>query len=201
MNRNEQRTTATRTAGPRRSQEIFDATLDLLATKGYEGLTIEGVADRSGVNKTTIYRWWPSKGALLGAALTGAGRLDFPLPDTGSLRGDLIALMNGIVALLTTPPTSDIAVATLGAVTQSPELADHTREFFADRLTREQPLFERAVARGELAPDTDPMLLTDLIAGAAWLHLVFRRLPLDNHFVTTTIDVILNGATLHTTPR
>lgn len=109
--------------------------------------------------------------------------------------------MNGIVALLTTPPTSDIAVATLGAVTQSPELADHTREFFADRLTREQPLFERAVARGELAPDTDPMLLTDLIAGAAWLHLVFRRLPLDNHFVTTTIDVILNGATLHTTPR
>ncbi|MFI6980492.1 TetR/AcrR family transcriptional regulator [Embleya sp. NPDC050154] len=201
MNGNEQRTTATRAAGPRRSPEIFDATLDLLATKGYEGLTIEGVADRSGVNKTTIYRWWPSKGALLGAALTGAGRLDFPLPDTGSLRGDLIGLMNGIVALLTTPPTSDIAVATLGAVTQSPELADHTREFFADRLTREQPLFERAVARGELAPDTDPILLMDLIAGAAWLHLVFRRLPLDDHFVTTTIDVILNGTTPHATPR
>ncbi|MFJ8741062.1 TetR/AcrR family transcriptional regulator [Embleya sp. NPDC127516] len=201
MNGNEQRTTATRAAGPRRSPEIFDATLDLLATKGYEGLTIEGVADRSGVNKTTIYRWWPSKGALLGAALTGAGRLDFPLPDTGSLRGDLIGLMNGIVALLTTPPTSDIAVATLGAVTQSPELADHTREFFADRLTREQPLFERAVARGELAPDTDPMLLMDLIAGAAWLHLVFRRLPLDDHFATTTIDVILNGTTPHATPR
>ncbi|MFI6584200.1 TetR/AcrR family transcriptional regulator [Embleya sp. NPDC050493] len=181
-------------SGPRKSREIFDATLDLLADKGYEGLTIEGVAERSGVNKTTIYRWWPSKGALLGAALTGAGRLDFPLPDTGSLRGDLIALTDGIVGLLTAPPTADIAVAALGAVTHSPELAEHTRAFFADRMARERPLFERAVARGELAPDTDPMLLMDLLAGAAWLHLVFRRLPADPDFASRTVDIVLDGA-------
>ncbi|MET7297406.1 TetR/AcrR family transcriptional regulator [Embleya sp. NPDC005575] len=180
--------------GPRKSREIFDATLDLLADKGYEGLTVEGVAERSGVNKTTIYRWWPSKGALLGAALTGTGRLDFPLPDTGSLRGDLTALMSKIVALLTTAPTADIAVATLGAVTHSPELAEHTRAFFTDRLAREQPLFDRAVARGELAPDADPMLMMDLLAGAAWLHLVFRRLPADANFAARTVDIVLDGA-------
>ncbi|MFE0376416.1 TetR/AcrR family transcriptional regulator [Streptomyces inhibens] len=180
--------------GPRKSQEIFDATLDLLAAKGYEGLTIEGVAERSGVNKTTIYRWWPSKGALLGAALMGARRLDIEPADTGSLQGDLEALLHTITSLLTTPPASDIAVAALGAVTHSPELATHVRDFFADRLTREQPVFTRAIARGELAPDADPMLLVDLLAGAAWLRVVLRQLPLDADFAPRAVHTILNGA-------
>ncbi|MFD8542854.1 TetR/AcrR family transcriptional regulator [Streptomyces sp. NPDC059649] len=183
-----------RAGGPRKAQEIFDATLDLLAAHGYEGLTIEGVAQRSGVNKTTIYRWWPSKGALLGAALIGARRLDFALPDTGSLQGDLVALLEAIVALLTAPPSSDIAVATLGAVTHSPELAVHVREFFADRLARELPVFERAVARGELAADADPTLLVDLLAGAAWFRLTLRQLPLDEAFVSRTVRTVLKGA-------
>ncbi|TJZ44556.1 TetR/AcrR family transcriptional regulator [Streptomyces piniterrae] len=182
------------TAGPRKSQDIFDATLDLLAEKGYEGLTVEGVAQRSQVNKTTIYRWWPSKGALLGAALTGARQLDLEPPDTGSLQGDLEALLHTIVTLLTAPPASDIAVATLGAVTHSPELAGHVREFFAERMGREQPVFDRAVARGELAADTDPMLLVDLLAGAAWLRVVLRQLPVEKDFVPRAVRTVLNGA-------
>ncbi|MET8625194.1 TetR/AcrR family transcriptional regulator [Kitasatospora sp. NPDC004669] len=190
---NEQRE-GRRSSGPRRSQEIFDATLDLLAERGYEGLTIEGVAERSGVNKTTIYRWWPSKGALLGSALIGGRQLDLALPDTGSLRGDLEALLRSVTALLTTSPAAEVAIATLGAVTHSSELAGHVRGFFAERLAREQPIFERAVTRGELPPDTDPMLLVDLLAGAAWLRIVFRQLPLDEHFVTRAVDTVLTGA-------
>ncbi|MFE5332386.1 TetR/AcrR family transcriptional regulator [Embleya sp. NPDC056575] len=189
--------TGSGSGGPRKAQAIFDATLDLLADKGYEGLTIEGVAERSGVNKTTIYRWWPSKGALLGAALTGARRLEFPMPDTGSLRGDLEALLDGMVSLLTTPPTADIAVAALGAVTHSAELAEHAGAFFAGRLARERPVFERAVARGELAADADPMLLMDLLAGAAWLRVVFRQLPVEPDFTRRTVAVILDGAASH----
>ncbi|MFE0192756.1 TetR/AcrR family transcriptional regulator [Streptomyces sp. NPDC058989] len=183
-----------RSGGPRRAPEIFDATLDLLAEKGYEGLTVEGVAQRSGVNKTTIYRWWPSKGALLGAALTGARRLDVELPDTGSLQGDLEALLRTVVTLLTAPPSSDIAVSALGAVTHSPELAGHVRDFFADRIDRERPVFDRAVARGELAADADPMLLVDLLAGAAWLRVVLRQLPVEKDFVSRAVSTVLNGA-------
>ncbi|MGP8301207.1 TetR/AcrR family transcriptional regulator [Streptomyces inhibens] len=190
-----------RGSGPRKSQEIFDATLDLLAAKGYEGLTIEGVAERSGVNKTTIYRWWPSKGALLGAALMGARRLDIEPADTGSLQGDLEALLHTITSLLTTPPASDIAVATLGAVTHSPELATHVRDFFADRLAREQPVFTRAIARGELAPDADPMLLVDLLAGAAWLRVALRQLPLDADFAPQAVHTVLNGAAPNRPPH
>lgn len=184
----------TRRGGPRKAQEIFDATLDLLAEKGYEGLTIEGVAQRSGVNKTTLYRWWPSKGALLGAALIGARQLELTPPDTGSLEGDLEALLGTMTTLLTARPASAIAVAVLGAVTHSPELASHVKDFFADRIAREQAVFDRAVARGEIAADTDPMLLMDLLAGAAWVRIVLRQLPLEKDFVARTVRTVLNGA-------
>ncbi|WP_433854400.1 TetR/AcrR family transcriptional regulator [Streptomyces kronopolitis] len=183
-----------RSSGPRKAQEIFDATLELLAEKGYEGLTIEGAAQRSGVNKTTIYRWWPSKGALLGAALLGARRLDLAPPDTGSLQGDLEALLHTITTLLTTPPASGIAVSVLGAATHSAELAAHVKDFFADRMAREAPLFTRAVARGELAADTDPVLLVDLLAGAAWVRVVLRQLPPERDFVTRAVRTVLDGA-------
>ncbi|MCX4640537.1 TetR/AcrR family transcriptional regulator [Streptomyces sp. RPA4-5] len=194
----EERHGTRRSGGPRKAQEIFDATLDLLAEKGYEGLTIEGVAQRSGVNKTTIYRWWPSKGALLGAALIGARQLDFTPPDTGSLAGDLETLLHTVVTLLTTRPASDIAVSVLGAATQSPELAVHVRDFFADRIALERPVFDRAIARGELAADTDTTLLMDLLAGAAWVRVVLRQLPLEKGFVSRTVGTLLNGARVRT---
>lgn len=190
----EERNGTRRSGGPRKAQEIFDATLDLLAEKGYEGLTIEGVAQRSGVNKTTLYRWWPSKGALLGAALIGARQLELTPPDTGSLEGDLEALLGTMTALLATRPASDIAVAALGAVTHSPELASHVKDFFADRIAREQAVFERAVARGEIPADTDPTLLMDLLAGAAWVRVVLRQLPLEKDFVARTVHTVLHGA-------
>ncbi len=179
--------------GPRRAQAIFEATLELLADKGYDGLTIEGVAERSGVNKTTIYRWWPSKAALLGAALVEAPLLGVDMPDTGSLRGDLEALVRGVQALLTTRPTADVAVAALSAATRSPELAGYTQAFFADRLARERPIFERAVARGELPADTDPTLLMDLLGGAVWLRIVFRQMPIEDDFVPRAVSIVLDG--------
>ncbi|WP_424529389.1 TetR/AcrR family transcriptional regulator [Sphaerisporangium viridialbum] len=180
--------------GPRRKQEIFKATLESLAEKGYERLTVEGVAERSGVNKTTIYRWWPSKAALLGDALVEARALDFEVPDTGSLRGDLKALLRGMAALLTTPPASDVAVAALGAAVHNPDLAAGTRRFFADRFARERPIFDRAVRRGELRSGNDAMMVVDLLAGAVWLRAVFRQLPLDNDFTDRAVDLVLDGA-------
>lgn len=190
----EKRNGARQGGGPRKAQEIFDATLDLLAEKGYDGLTIEGVAQRSGVNKTTIYRWWPSKGALLGAALIGARQLELTAPDTGSLEGDLESLLHTVVTLLTTRPASDIAVSVLGAVTHSPELAAHVKDFLADRIAREQPVFDRAVARGEIAAETDRMLLVDLLAGAAWVRVALRQLPLEDDFAARAVNTVLNGA-------
>ncbi|MEW9527280.1 TetR/AcrR family transcriptional regulator [Microbispora sp. NPDC049125] len=178
---------------PRKKDHILTATLELLAEKGYEGLTIEGVAGRSGVNKTTIYRWWPSKAALLGSALIDARVLDFEVPDTGSLRGDLQALLRGTARLLTTPPASDVAVAALGAAVNSPDLAMAAKAFFADRFAREMPVFERARERGEIDESTDPMMIMDLLAGAVWLRVVFRQLPLDEDFTDRSVNALLDG--------
>ncbi|MEU6997185.1 TetR/AcrR family transcriptional regulator [Nonomuraea sp. NPDC046570] len=176
---------------PRKQREIFTATLDLLADRGYERLTIEGVAERSGVNKTTIYRWWPSKAALLGAALVDADLLAYDAPDTGSLRGDLTALVENVRRLLTRPPAKDVAVAALGAAVHHPEL--DARRFFTDRLTREGQIFERAVRRGELAPDADPMLIVDLLGGAVWMRAVFRGFDLDDDFAERAVSAVLDG--------
>ncbi len=169
-------------SGPRRSAEIFDATLQLLAERGYEKLTIEGVADRSGVNKTTVYRWWPSKSALLGAALGGAPLLRFAVPDTGSLHGDLTALARALVEVLTEPASAALAAAALGAASQNPELAALVQTFFADRLAGELPIFSRAAERGELPGGTDPMLVIDALAGAVWVRVLLRRLPIEEDF-------------------
>jgi AcrR family transcriptional regulator len=178
---------------PRKQQQIFDTTLTMLAETGYDRLTIEGVAERSGVNKTTLYRWWPSKAALVANALIEARALEFAVPDTGSLEGDLTELASRIAALLTTSPSGDIAVAALAASAGHPELATSVRGFFADRLARERPIFERAAARGELAPDTDLMTIVDLIAGAIWLRVVFRGLPADSAFVSHIVQTVLRG--------
>lgn len=179
--------------GPRRKRQIFDAALQALARDGFDSMTIEGIADESGVNKTTIYRWWPSKSALLGSALIDSPLLELPIPDTGHLRGDLEHLVDSLVHLLTTQPSGAVARATLGAAVGDPGLATYIQGFFADRLAREQSVVDRAVARGELPSDTDTMLLMDLLAGAVWLRAVFRGLPLDEDFARRTVAAVLDG--------
>ncbi|WP_327087220.1 TetR/AcrR family transcriptional regulator [Nonomuraea sp. NBC_01738] len=176
---------------PRKQREIFEATLRLLAAHGFDGLTVEGVAEESGVNKTTIYRWWPSKAALLGAALVEAEALAISVADTGSLRGDLEALVADLRRLLTEPPGRDVAVAALGAAVHHPEI--DARRFFADRMARERDIFRRAVRRGELAESADPMLIVDLLAGAVWVRAVFRGLPLTDEFARQAVSVVLDG--------
>lgn len=164
--------------------------MELLIERGYQRLTVEAVAQRAGVNKTTIYRWWPSKGPLLRAALLRSQVLDVDIPDTGSLRGDLIALAGQMARLVGGERTGPVARAMLSGGGQD-ELAFFTRDFFADRLERERPLFARAVARGELSADTDPALLVDLIAGAVWMRILLRQLPAEEEFVESVVDAVL----------
>ncbi|PKV89716.1 TetR/AcrR family transcriptional regulator [Streptomyces sp. TLI_146] len=177
-------------SGPRAAERIHEATLELLIERGYQRLTVEAVAARAGVNKTTIYRWWPSKGPLLRAALLRSRVLDIDIPDTGTLRGDLIALAGQMARLVSGERTGPVARAMLSGGGQD-ELAFLARDFFADRLERERPLFARAVARGELPADADPALLVDLIAGAVWMRILLRQLPAEEGFVESVVDAVL----------
>ncbi|NKY35350.1 TetR/AcrR family transcriptional regulator [Nocardia speluncae] len=182
---------------PRRADSIFTATLELLADSGYDGLTMEAVAARAGVNKTTLYRWWKSKDEVLAAALTDSDLLAFEVPDTGSLRGDLVQTSRHIHTLLTDPATAPIAAAVLAAGPRRPALVAVGRTFFADRAEREHPIFRRAVDRGELPEHADPRSIMDMLAGAIWFRLFLRAEELRDEDLCAAVDLVLDGAAAH----
>lgn len=184
-------------SGPRRARQLYEATLSQLAEHGYDGLTIEGVAAASTVNKTTIYRWWRSKDELLTDALIGSDSLNLTVPDTGSLRGDLIGLVAEARRLLTSPDTAPTVTAAFAAAASRPALATMVKRFFADRLEREQVVFQRAVARGELTADVDRQTVMDLLMGALWLRVMFRDEPVDEDFDGEVVDLVLAGVGQH----
>jgi AcrR family transcriptional regulator len=177
---------------PRAQEQIFGTTLRLLSEHGYDGLTIEGVAKEAGVNKTTIYRWWKSKAALTRAALLDSELLALDVPDTGSLRGDMIALVEHVIRLLSEPGVRAV-VAAMAAAAGNGELAELAKAFFADRFERERAIFERARERGDLPPHADPMLTVDLLGGAVWTRLLLRQEALGEDFPARAVDLVLGA--------
>ncbi|WP_147915610.1 TetR/AcrR family transcriptional regulator [Ruania zhangjianzhongii] len=178
---------------PRKAQAIFAATLELLAERGYDALAIEAVAARAGVNKTTIYRSWAAKDELLAAAFRDAPVLALQVPDTGSLRGDLIDVAQQIATLLSEEPSRRIAAVMLAAAPDRPATAQVTAAFFADRLQQERCIFERAEHRRELKPGTDPAAIMDLLGGALWFRILIRSEPAGAGYIAALVDAILAG--------
>ncbi|MDH6229412.1 TetR/AcrR family transcriptional regulator [Streptomyces sp. MJP52] len=146
---------------------VLDAVRAELTESGHEGLTMEGVATRAGVHRTTVYRRWRDVGGLLADVIDAAGETDWRPPDTGSLRGDLTALNQEIQESLVVRPS--FAVALMAASFHSEQAARAQTRLWADRYAQCEVLVERAVARGELpARDADARSL--LIAATAPLY-------------------------------
>src|SRR5690242_10855056 len=139
----------------RSHRAILDATNQLLAEVGYPGLTIEGVAARAGVGKATVYRWWPSKGALVVDALT-ENRAVPPMHDTGSLRADLVQAVRYVIAVLTTSTEGSIIPALTADLVRDASLAETFRaRLLRPRRSMIEQMVHRAVERGELPADID----------------------------------------------
>ncbi|MDT0269061.1 TetR/AcrR family transcriptional regulator [Streptomyces sp. DSM 44915] len=147
--------------------QVLDAVRAELAEGGHEGLTMEGVATRSGVHRATVYRRWRDVGGLLADLIDAAGEIDWQPPDTGSLRGDLTALNREIQESLVVRPS--FAIALMAASFHSEQAARAQTRLWADRYAQCEILVERASARGELpAHHTDARRL--LIAATAPLY-------------------------------
>ena len=162
--------TASRPGGrsARVRQAVLEAVLDELAEHGDAGFSMERVAFRAGVNKTSIYRRWGDRGALLIDALQLAPADELPPEDTGSLRGDLLALGRSLVAYFV---GSDRAAAVTRVVVSSADPAIRAARFaLLDRRRDNLALVcERAIARGEI-DEADPDLLFEVLYGAGQLH-------------------------------
>ncbi len=178
----------------RSHRAILDAANELLAERGFVDLTIDEVAQRAGVGKTTIYRRWPSKGTLVFEAFATEFLDRQPLPDTGSLRGDLLAALRAFIRVAKGTVTGRTLVGLIAEVQRDPELAEIWREGFVGRVrTQHRVMVDRAVERGEASPDTDPEVALDLLFGAAYHRLLQSHLVLSDRFAQTVVDTIVAG--------
>jgi AcrR family transcriptional regulator len=184
--------------GRPRSQEadraILNATVELLADRGLAAMSIEEVAARAGVGKTTIYRRWPSKGLLALDAFVTSFREEQPLPDTGTLRGDLLSALTAWVRAVTQTPMGTMLSSLIAEAQHDPELRGAWRDRVIEPLRRQHRIMlERAVARDEIPASVDTEVVLDLFFGAAEHRLLLGHLPMTDAFIGTVVDVILGG--------
>ena len=173
-------------------RKALAAATDLIVERGVSQLTIEEVANRSGVAKTTIYRHWPERGALVldtVRACFGA----VPTPDTGTLRGDLDAYFNGMIMVDLSGPIGSLMPSLIEAAAHDSEI-----ELLVDRVSQERQrpildIVERAQARGELPADLDPRVVIGTIVGPIVFRKLIWRQPLDAAYLQGCLDVAVAG--------
>lgn len=160
---------------------------------GYAGFTIEQVARRAGAGKPTIYRWWSGKPALL-LEIYARQRLDLSGTDTGSLEGDLVALLRRLFRFWGATPAGQAFTAILVEAQHDPAALQALRAFLAERTYPLAEPFDRAARRGELASDFDLATTLDLVSGYVWARLLTRRLDDDDPALPAAARTIARGS-------
>ena len=170
-------------------ERVLAATLELLTESGLGGLTIDDVSKRSGVAKTTIYRHWSNRNALIVEACLRMTDGDEDPPDTGSLEGDLRAILTGLAGLLATARWSSIMPSIVDAAERDPEIAEVHSRLQVWHAAPMRAALERAVERGQLSPEADISALASALRGPLYFRRWFTREPIDASF----IDLVLRG--------
>jgi AcrR family transcriptional regulator len=173
---------------------ILAAAAELALDRGLAAVSMDAVADRAGVSKATIYRWWPTKETLALDALyhEWAG---VPRPrDTGSLREDLLSLLRPWAKEAGRRPYARVIAALIATAQTDPEFGRRYRERFVEpRREAARAIFRRAVARGEIPAGTDIEVALDLLYGPVYHRLLHGHAPLTDRFVRDVIDTALRG--------
>ena len=180
---------------------VLDAAIELLAEAGYDGFSIEEVAARAGVHKTTVYRRWPTKPDLIADASQNRSRALVPTPDTGTLLGDLRALARSVARNIGSADGGRMTRTMVAAATTSPEAASGVADFFAGRIALAHVIIERAVARGELPADVDAELVIETLIGPLYVRLLLTGEPIDAAFAGRVAAVVAAGAPAAATAR
>jgi AcrR family transcriptional regulator len=185
---------------PAKDQQILDAAVEVLAETGFDGMTIDMVATRAGAGKATVYRRWASKNELVLDAVACMKRSDLEslqIPDTGTLRGDLVAMIR--------PPSINDAERKLkvmaglaSMLSTAPELADAANEAIVEPRARiNRMLLTRAVERGEISADVDIPLIALISPSMVAYRTLLLRKQIDRAFLIRVIDdVVLPAAGL-----
>ncbi|MBV8980585.1 MAG: TetR/AcrR family transcriptional regulator [Acidimicrobiia bacterium] len=172
-------------------EAIHEATAELLADDGYAGLTMSGVAHRAGVSTATLYRRWSSKLELVVDVLA-AGAEESPVPDTGTLEGDVRALLQGFVERSRTTQSTAIMAGLIGEVGRNPDLAEALRStIIGPRRSALNEVFHRARDRGELRTGVDIGIASDLLFGPLYHRLLVTGEPVTARVADKLGDLVL----------
>lgn len=176
-------------------EAVLTATLDQVGEHGIEGLTIGDIAARAGVAETTVYRRWGTRTALIADAVTDLAATYNPLPDTGTLRGDLLTLADQIAQLISRPGIARLIGTTI-ALSGDPDVSAARTRFWAERFEQSSHVITGAVQRGELPSGTDPRSVVETLSAPMYFRLLVVDEPLNRGFVEQCIDhtLILYGA-------
>ncbi|RFA07707.1 TetR family transcriptional regulator [Subtercola boreus] len=177
-----------------RDPEILDAALAVLAETGYDGMTIDMVAARAKAGKATLYRRWPSKAELVIDAVACMKKNmhgNEPLPDTGTLRGDLVAMIKPH-SLQESDTKLQIMAGLMSMISQAPELADAANEaIMKPRTELNRVLMRRAVERGEISPDCDIDTISMITPSMVAYRTLMLKKPVDREFLLSLIDGVV----------
>jgi AcrR family transcriptional regulator len=161
---------------------------------GYRSLSLEGIARRAGVHKTTVYRRWENRDALLLEALLERAGDQVPIPDTGSVREDLIEYGHDVTKSIKTPEINAIIRAFIAEADTNPTLRNAGRAWWTARFALARNIVVRGVERGELPRATNPDRLIEAVLGPIYFRLLLTRERLDRAFVEEIVDLALAGA-------
>jgi AcrR family transcriptional regulator len=171
---------------------VLAAAFEELAENGFEGATVTGVAKRSGVHETTVYRRWVTRENLFVAALLERSADTIPAPDTGTTRGDLLAIVRGVIGYLRSP--GGAAVLRAAMLTVDDAYAQARESFWAGRLDALSPVVARGIERGDLRAGIDARLLLEMLVAPLHGRLLFTGEPIDDGLAEQLVDLVFYGA-------
>jgi AcrR family transcriptional regulator len=172
-------------------RSVLSAAFDELVANGFDGATVAGIAKRSGVHETTVYRRWVTRENLLVAALLDRSADAIPAPDTGSTRGDFLALVRDVIAYVRSP--AGMAVMRAAMLPVDDAYAGARQAFWARRLGALSPVATRGIERGDLRADIDAQLLLEMLVAPIHGRLLLSGGPIDDGFAERLVDQVLTG--------
>jgi AcrR family transcriptional regulator len=179
---------------PDKTDAIVAAFYDELAQGGHDKLTMDKVAARAGVGKAALYRRWRSKEQMLTELVAALGDdQQKPAPDLGSLRDDLHALIVDMIDLSSDPLIRQIVAYVIATARSSPELIQTMRGVPGPNREDWQLVLQRAIDRGELAPDSDMEVALDIITGPLWRRVIIAGDKLDPDYAQRLTTMVLRA--------
>ena len=173
---------------------VFEAALNELAERGWDQVSVEAIAARAGVHKTTVYRRWGGKDRLVAEALETAAERQIQVPDSGDVDHDLRVLARAVLAILTSRDGAATVRALVAGAQSSPAVGQVVRRFWATRFAHVRPIVDRAVARGQLPRGTDPDELLRYLAAPLFHRLLVTAEPLTPATADQAATVVLAAA-------